>query len=140
MTNKSLKNPKVVKHKNQKTILLCISEKLKFIKGQEGRGLVKLKFIKEKVTRGSLSKLTGISVPILSDVQIKNVLFQKHKMNAIVNKLLLSRDKFTSEMHLRQSGFTYSACGAFTKNKERIKSFKETGDSIYIDQNELQSR
>ena len=75
MTNKSLKNPKVVKHKNQKTILLSISEKLKFIKGQEGRGLVKLKFIKEKVTRGSLSKLTGISVPILSDVQIKNVLF-----------------------------------------------------------------
>ena len=61
-------------------------------------------------------------------------------MNVIVNKLLLSGDKFTSEMHLRQSGFTYSACGAFTKNKERIKSFKEIGDSIYIDQNELQIR
>ena len=61
-------------------------------------------------------------------------------MNVIVNKLLLSGDKFTSEMHLRQSGFTYSACGAFTINKERIKSFKETGDSIYIDQNELQIR
>ena len=34
------------------------------------------------------------------------------------------------EMHLKQPGFTYSACGPFTKNKERIiKTFKETGDS-----------
>ena len=44
-------------------------------------------------------------------------------MNAIVNKLLLTGDKFMPEMHLRQPGFTYSACGAFTKNKERIKKF-----------------
>ena len=29
------------------------------------------------------------------------------------------------EMHLRQRGFTYSACGPFTKNKERIQKFKE---------------
>ena len=36
------------------------------------------------------------------------------------------------EMHLRQSGFTYSAWGPFTKNKERIQKFKETGDSWYI--------
>ena len=36
------------------------------------------------------------------------------------------------ETHLRQPGFTYSACGLFTKNKERIKKFKETGDSKYI--------
>ena len=42
-----------------------------------------------------------------------------------------------SEMHLRQPGFTYSACGPFTKNKEWMKKFKETGDSRYIDQNEL---
>ena len=41
------------------------------------------------------------------------------------------------EMHLKQSGFTYSACGPFTKNKERIKKFKETGDSRYIYQSEL---
>ena len=34
-------------------------------------------------------------------------------------------------------GFTYSACGPFTKNKERIQKFKETGDSRYIYQNEL---
>ena len=36
------------------------------------------------------------------------------------------------EMHLRQSGFTYSACRPFSKNKERIQIFKETGDSRYI--------
>ena len=40
-------------------------------------------------------------------------------------------------MHLKQPGFTYSACRPFTKNKERIKKFKETGDSRYIYQNEL---
>ena len=42
-----------------------------------------------------------------------------------------------SQMHLRQPGFTYSTCGPFTKNKERIQKFKETGDSRYIYQNEL---
>ena len=41
------------------------------------------------------------------------------------------------EMHLRQPKFTYSACGPFIKNKERILKFKETGDSQYIYQNEL---
>ena len=41
------------------------------------------------------------------------------------------------EMHLKQPGFTYSACGSFTKNKERIQKFKETGDTSYIYKNEL---
>ena len=41
------------------------------------------------------------------------------------------------EMHLKQSGFTYSASGPCTKNKERIQKFKETGDARYIYQNEL---
>ena len=41
------------------------------------------------------------------------------------------------EMHLRQPRFTYSACGPFTKNKERIQIFKETGDSRYVYQSEL---
>ena len=58
-------------------------------------------------------------------------------MNEIVNKFLVAGDKFTPEMHLRQLGFTYSACGPFTKNKEKIQKFKETGDSRYIYQNEL---
>ena len=41
------------------------------------------------------------------------------------------------EMHLRQPRFTYSACGPFTKKKERIQKFKETRDSSYIYINEL---
>ena len=41
------------------------------------------------------------------------------------------------KMHLRQPGFAYSACGPFALNKERIKKFKETGESRYIYQNYL---
>ena len=58
-------------------------------------------------------------------------------MNNTINKLLLAGDKFMSEMHLRQPHFTYSACGPFTKHKQRIQKFKETGDTNYIYKNEL---
>ena len=58
-------------------------------------------------------------------------------MNEIVNKFLLAGDKFMPEMHLKQPRFTYSACGTFTKNKERIQKFKETGDTKYIYKNKL---
>ena len=58
-------------------------------------------------------------------------------MNEIVNKFLLAGDKFMSEIHLKQPGFTYSACGPFTKNKERIQKFKETRDTDYIYKNKL---
>ena len=53
-------------------------------------------------------------------------------MNQIVNKFLLAGDEFMPEMHLKQPGFTYSACRLFTKNKKRIQKFKETGDTRYI--------
>ena len=58
-------------------------------------------------------------------------------MNEIVNKFLLARNKFMSEMHLKQPGFTYSACGPFTKNRERIQKFKRPEDTNYIYKNEL---
>ena len=58
-------------------------------------------------------------------------------MNEIVNKFLLAGDKFMSEMHLKQPEFTYSACGPFTKNKERIEKFTQTGDTNFIYKNEL---
>ena len=41
------------------------------------------------------------------------------------------------EIHLKQPGFTYSACEPFTKNEERIQKFKDTGDTNYIYKNEL---
>ena len=50
---------------------------------------------------------------------------------------LLAGDMFMPEMYLKQPGFTYSACGSFTKNKERIQKFKETGDPKHIYRNEL---
>ena len=58
-------------------------------------------------------------------------------MNNVINKFLLVGDKFMPEMHLRQPQFVYSACGPFTKQKERIKEFKRTGDTCYICRNEL---
>ena len=58
-------------------------------------------------------------------------------MNDIINKFLLAGDKFIAEMHLRQPGSTYSACGPFTKSKKGIQKFKQTGDSRYIYKKEL---
>ena len=56
----------------------------------------------------------------------------KCKMNEIVNKFLLVGDKFMPEMHLKQPGFTYSACGPFTKNKERIEKLCRLEIQIYL--------
>ena len=72
---------------------MCDSKKSKFTKQQEATGL--------------LNSL-GIKAP------------SRYKMNEMVNKFLLAGDKCMPEMHLRQPGFTYSACGPFTKNKGRI--------------------
>ena len=58
-------------------------------------------------------------------------------MNEIVNKFLLVGGKFMSDMFLKQPGFTYSACGPFTKNKERIEKFMQTGNTNFIYKNEL---
>ena len=75
----------------------------------------KLIFIKKKEANGLLSS-SGIKKP-LSKIPL-------------VNKFVLARDKSMPEMHLRQP-FTYSACEPFTRNKERIQKFKETGHSKY---------
>ena len=57
-------------------------------------------------------------------------------MNNVINKFLVVGDKFMPEMHLRQPRFVYSACGPFTRHKERIKEFKRTGDTRHIYRNE----
>ena len=112
-----------------KTYCLCNSKKLKFIKEQKARGLLSNLGI-----RTSLSQ-----IPLLGCG-----LFQNYKTNEIINKFLLAGDNFIPEMHLKQQGFRYNACGPFTKKKKkRIKElkgikkkrqekFKETGDSRYI--------
>ena len=111
--NTESKNPKVARTKNGRIMLLsncpvCDSKKSNFIKEQEA-------------SSGLLSSLESI--------QQVNTMYE---INEIVNTFLLAGDKFVPEMHLIQPGFTYSACGPFTKNRERIQKFKETGDSQYI--------
>ena len=58
-------------------------------------------------------------------------------MDGIVSKFLLAGDKFIPEMHLNQPVFTYIACGSFTKNKEVIQKFMQTGNTDYIYKNDL---
>ena len=91
-------------------------------------GNKKSRFMKEQEAKGLLSNL-GIRAP-LSKIPLLGDLFFKfpYKMNEIVNKFLLAGDKFMPEMHLRQPGFTYFACGPFTQHKKRIQKFMQTGD------------
>ena len=55
----------------------------------------------------------------------------------IINKFVLAGDKLMPEVHLRQPQFVYSACGPFTRHRERIRKLKQTGDTRYIYRNEL---
>ena len=43
----------------------------------------------------------------------------------------------TAELHLRQSGFTHSICGMFTKHCERIQNFWETANLKHLYRNKL---
>ena len=58
-------------------------------------------------------------------------------MNEIVSKFFLAGDKFMPELNLKQTRFTYSACGPFTRNKKRIEKFTQTGNTNFIYRNEL---
>ena len=124
--NAENKNTKMVKTKNGRLMLssncaICGNKKSRFMKEQEAKRL--------------LSNL-GIKAP-LSKIPGLNIFFSELQMNEIDNKFLLAGDKFMPEMHLRQPGFTYSACGAFTKHKQRIQKFMQTEDANYIYKNEL---
>ena len=101
---------------------ICSSKKSRFIKYQEAKGL--------------LSNL-GLRTPLIKVQILSDILFWSYEINERVNKFLLAGDKFMPDMHLNQPEFTYSACGPFTKNKERIQKFKETGDTNCFYKNEL---
>ena len=83
----------------------CGSKKSRFITNQEAKGLL---------------SILGLRAPLSKVPTLVDILFWIHKMNEIVNKFLL---------HLNQPGFTYSACGPFTKSKKINQKFKETGDT-----------
>ena len=110
---------------------ICDSKKSKFIKEQQAKGLLSnlgIRTLNEILLLGDI--LFQLSASSLSAILL-------YKMNNIINKFLLAGDKFMPEMHLRQPQFTYSACRPFTKHKQRIQKFKETGDAKYIYKNEL---
>ena len=94
------------------------------------------RFVKKQEASGILSNL-GLETPLSKIPLLGDILFIIIKMNEIVNTFLLAGDTFMPEMYLKQPGFTYSAYGPFTKNKERIQKIKETGDTKYIYRNEL---
>ena len=117
-------DPKMVRTKNNRLIMQskCPVFRIK-----------NSKFVKEQEAKGLLSNL-GIKT-LLSKIPLLNVL--SVKMNEIANKFFLVGDKFMPEMHLKQPGFTYSACGPFTKNKERIEKFMQTGNTNFIHKKKL---
>ena len=49
----------------------------------------------------------------------------------------MAEEKCMTELHLKQPGFTYSACVPFTKHRERIKKFRETSNLKDLYKNEL---
>ena len=83
--------------------------------------LKKSRFIKEQEAKILLSNL-GTETPLIK-IPLSMLFWMRIKMNEIISKFLLVADKFMPEMHLQQSAFTYSACGPFTKDKERIEKF-----------------
>ena len=117
-------DPKMVRTKNNRLIMkskcsVFVVKKSRFVKEQEAKGFLSNLEIKIRLSK----------IPLLNVLSVK--------MNEIVNKFLLVGDKFMPEMHLKQPGFTYSACGPFTKNKERIEKFMQTGNTNFIYKNEL---
>ena len=118
-------DPKMVETKNNRLIVeskcsVCRIKKSRFVKEQETKGLLSNLGIKTRLSK----------IPLLNT-------FLSVKMNGSVNRFLLAGETFMPEMHLKQPGFTYSACGPFTKNKERIEKFMQTGNTDFIYKNEL---
>ena len=77
-------------------------------------------FVKEQEAKELLSSL-GLKTPLSKVPLLGDILFWVYKMNKIVKNFLLAGDKCMPETHLKQPGFTYSACVLFTKNKERTE-------------------
>ena len=109
-------DPNMVRIKNNSFILQlkCSVSRIK-----------KLRFLKKQEAKGLSSNL-GIKTP-LSKIPL---------LGEIVNTFLLVGDKFVPEVHLKQPGFTYIACGPFTKNKEKTGKFIHARNTDFIYKNE----
>ena len=58
-------------------------------------------------------------------------------MNKIIKEFLLAEDKIMLDLHLKQPGFTYSACEPFTKHRQRIQKYRKTSNLKHLDRIEL---
>ena len=125
MCRKKTKNlkSKIFKTKNGRLIMQskcadCGIKKSRFGEEQEEKGLLSNLRVKTL-----LNKIFIVKCFVLRCIKTNEI-------NEIVNNLLLVGDKFMSEMHLKQPGFIYSACGL----KERVEKFMQTGntDLIYL--------
>ena len=109
------------------------------VKNQEAKGLSSNLGLRTPFSKVPIFKWKFVEC---NSIEVQLCWMQFHwsatSLNAIYwVKFLLSGDKFMPEMHLKQPGFTYSACGPFTKNKEIIQKFTDTGDTNYIYKNEF---
>ena len=93
-----------------------------------------------KIKQNTLMLLSNCAVcgkkklTFIKNEELSNEQFKKNK---IINKFLLTEDKFIPELHLKQPGFNYSACGPFTKHRDRIQKFRQTGYLKYLYRNKL---
>ena len=95
-------------------------------------GIKKSRFVKEQEAKGLLSSL-GLKTRILNIIIVWwYFFFECIKWTKLWISFFLAGDKFMPEMHLKQLRFTYSACGPFTRNKERIEKFIQTGNTDFI--------
>ena len=58
-------------------------------------------------------------------------------MYKIINKFLLTGNKFMPELYLKHLGFTYTTCAQFTKHCEGIQKLRETSNLKDLQRNEL---
>ena len=109
-------------------------------------------FLYQTVQRGELEiqdssnimKQVGLLGHLETELLCENIIIEwyiilkKLKINVIISRFLLAGDTFILDMHLGQPGLTYSACRLFTKKKERMQKYKDTGGSRYIYQSKLE--
>ena len=105
-------NSKIFKTKSGRLVLQskyadCAIKSSRFVKEQEEKRLITSLGLKRRLSKIAL---------------FGDIFFWVYKMNENVNKFLLVGDKFMPQMHLKQPGFTYSACGPFSRNKKKLKS------------------
>ena len=115
-------NLKIFKTKSGRLVLQskyadCAIKSSRFVKKQEEKRLITSLGLKRRLSKIAL---------------FGDIFFWVYKMNEIVNKFLLVGDKFMPQMHLKQPGFTYSACGPFSRKKKNWKVYADRKHRFYL--------